>query len=85
MVQTIQGHFQAGRFVPIEKTIIPEFVEVFVVVTDKAVAKRETSKKERIDKRLEAVKSITGIIPPDFEFDLDDIRRERIEKRGLVE
>jgi len=85
MVQTIQGHFLAGQFVPTQKTAIPDLVEVFVIITDKAVVQAETSKEERIEKRLKAAEAITGIIPSDFEFDLEDLRRERIEKWGLVE
>lgn len=85
MVQTIQGHFLAGQFVPAQKTVIPDLVEVVVVITGKAVVQTETGKKERIEKRLKAVEAITGIIPSDFEINLDDLKRERIEKRGLVE
>ena len=33
MVQTLQGHFQEGRFVSSQNVAIPEYVEVVIVVT----------------------------------------------------
>jgi len=37
MVQTYQGHFQDGRFISPQSPTIPEYVEVFVVVTNKSI------------------------------------------------
>lgn len=38
MLQTYKGHFREGRFVSLQNPPIPEYVEVFVVVTDKTVS-----------------------------------------------
>ncbi|MCL2047500.1 MAG: hypothetical protein FWG87_02120 [Defluviitaleaceae bacterium] len=37
----------------------------------------------REQKKAKTLHPLKGIIPLDFKFELDDIRRERIEKRGL--
>ena len=48
MVQTFQGYFQEGRFVSPQAASIPECVEVYVVVTNKAVsAEQAESQKKR--------------------------------------
>jgi len=42
MVRTYQGYFQEGRFISPKNFSIPEYVEVFVVVTDKSVSTQES-------------------------------------------
>jgi hypothetical protein len=37
MVQTYQGYFQEGRFISSNTNDIPDFVEVYIVVTNKTV------------------------------------------------
>ena len=37
MIKTFQGHFQDGRFISPQTTVIPEYVEVLIVVTDKPI------------------------------------------------
>jgi len=85
MIQSIHGHFQAGQFVPREKIAIPDFVEVVIVITDRSVTKAESINENDATRKLKAVEALTGIIPQNFDFNLDDVRQERIERRGLVE
>ena len=37
MLQTIQGYFQEDIFIPLQQVEIPNYVEVFIVVTNKPV------------------------------------------------
>ena len=37
MVQTFQGYFKEGRFISHQTEEIPEFVEVYIVVTSKPI------------------------------------------------
>ena len=93
MVQTYQGYFQRnGQFKPLDSytTEIPKHMEVYVLVTGKPLTpptdtESDMDNMDTLEKRATAIRSLKGIIPPDFKFELDDIRRERIEKRGLVE
>jgi hypothetical protein len=55
MVKTLQGHFQEGRFISPQTATIPEYVEVFIVVTGKPIARGDVgdniSYKSRITER----------------------------------
>ena len=85
-VQAYQGYFHAGQFIPDNRRVrIPENRRVIVNVLDEEViGDIEAFDADVLAKKAKAIKSLEGIIPADFEFNLDDIRRERIEKRGLV-
>ena len=37
MIQAYQGYFQNERFIPLENVTIPENVEVYVMITGKAI------------------------------------------------
>ena len=68
-VQTYQGYFQACRFVPKKEAAIPDNVEVYVVVTEKAVPEPATlSKKQRLDFE-EFTQAISQAEPLGKEFD----------------
>ena len=47
MVQTFQGYFQEGRFVSPQAASIPEYVEVYVVVTNKAVHAEQSESQKK--------------------------------------
>jgi hypothetical protein len=81
MIQTYQGYFQNGYFIPRQENIksIPDNMEVYVVVTEKIILPLE---RKRMDKRA-IFESLKGILPPDT--DLEEARDERIRKRGLVD
>ena len=85
VIQAYQGYFREEvRFVADNSVVrIPAKKRVIVnVLDDEIVDDAKTVDKAEIEKRLEMVKSITGIIPPDV--DLDAMRAERIAKRGLL-
>jgi hypothetical protein len=58
MIQTYQGYFKDGRFIPLEpETVtIPEEVEVFVIVTGRKVptqdTEEETTKVDKIENKI---------------------------------
>ena len=85
VIQAYQGYFREEvRFVADNSVVrIPAKKRVIVnVLDDEIVDDARAVDKAEIEKRLEMVKSITGIIPPDV--DLDAMRAERIAKRGLL-
>jgi hypothetical protein len=65
--------------------MLPENTNLIIMVIDELPTVEAATQKTETSKRAKAIDSLKGIIPPDFKFNLDDIRRERIEKRGLVE
>ena len=58
MVQTYQGYFQEGRFVSPQANSIPENVEVYVLVTNKAVLVEKTL----VEKQREAFEKFVNVI-----------------------
>ena len=58
MLQTYQGYFQKGRFVPAEPAEIPDNVEVYVVVTGKEYLPSRT----RAQRQLEAFNKFVSAI-----------------------
>ena len=69
MIQTVQGYFQEGRFISPKQDTIPEYVEVYVVVTNNPVP----SEKAKAIKQRQAFERFTKIIestePLSEEFD----------------
>ena len=68
MIQALQGYFQEGRFVSAQQNAIPDNVEVYVIVTDKAVS----SAKTKVQKQRQAFenfnKAIASATPLNEEF-----------------
>lgn len=87
MLQAYHGYFKNGRFMPFETfaATIPEDVEVYITVTKKNVgATVQTIDENEIAKRREAVQSLKGIMAG-YDVDLEQIREERLSKRGLLQ
>ena len=82
-VQAYQGYFQDdGQFITLEESPveIPKHVEVYIVFTGKPVKHDNTIQ----SKRAIAIDTLKGVIPQGFDFDLDEIRHERLKARGLL-
>ena len=47
MIQTCQGYFQNKRFIPLEDVTIPENVEVYVMITGKAISSIKTKAQQQ--------------------------------------
>ena len=80
MVKTIRGHFRSGRFISAEKANIPECVEVYVIITDKAID-ADTSKAQRQRESLERLVAANAEVddePFDDEFDAILAKRTNI-------
>jgi hypothetical protein len=88
-IQAYQGYFQNGRFISPEQAAIPENVEVYIMVTGRGLSLErpeppvKKAGENEIAERMAMIRSLTGIIPPDF--DLESIKAERIAKKGLTE
>ena len=82
MVQTFQGYFQEGRFVSPQTDSIPEYVEVYVVVTNNPV----TAKKTEAQKQRQAFElfcqAISNAQPLGEEF--DKIINQGISVQGVL-
>ena len=88
MYQAYLGTVRNGQPIITETAILQEGASLIIMVVDgltKIKAKTLSSEEARKEKKTKALDSLIGIIPSGFEFDIEDIRRERIEKRGLVE
>ena len=88
LYQAYAGKILNGKPSILENITIPENTNIIIMVLDElpsiktkppslALTTKEKAKKAK------AIDSLKGIIPAEFEFDLEDIRLERINKRGL--
>jgi hypothetical protein len=90
MLQTYQGFFKNGRFMPLDisPVAIPEEMEVLITVTGRKLPAKSiekvimTAAESRLEQRREMLKSITGVIKTDV--DVKAMRAERIAQRGLL-
>ena len=58
MPQAYQGYFQEGKFISLQKDSIPDFVEVYVIVTSKILPEVETKvqkQRKAFDKFAQAI------------------------------
>ena len=88
MYQAYAGKVLDGRPALLEDITLPENTNLVIMVLDELpLLKTDAQRKKdlRNVKKAQALNALKGIIPSDFVVDLDDLRRERIEKRGLVE
>jgi len=88
MIKAYQGYFREdGRFIANNVTVkIPANRRVIInVLDDEIVEDNKADERKGIEKRRKALKAITGIIPEDFKFEIDEIRQERRMKKGLCE
>ncbi|MCL1878935.1 MAG: DUF2281 domain-containing protein [Defluviitaleaceae bacterium] len=60
MIKAFQGHFQEGRFVSPQTAAIPEYVEVFIVVTDKTVPATQANLNTQRQAIEEFTRTFTG-------------------------
>ncbi len=85
MLVGYEGRIINGQPALSETVVLPENTKIIVMV-EMPAKKAESnlqSKEERIEKRREMLKSISGIITTDV--DLEAMRAERIARRGLME
>jgi hypothetical protein len=89
MIQTFQGFFKNGQFMPLDIGVvtIPDEIEVFITVTGRKLQNIETvvltADDNKIEKRREMLKTITGVIKTDV--DVKAMKDERISRRGQLE
>ena len=81
-LQAYQGYYENGYFYTDGKKIqLPARRKMTILLEDDFIQDNKMDEQE-INKRLEMVKSLRGIIPTDI--DTDALREERITKRGLL-
>ena len=76
MLQTYRGQFQNGQFIPLEEVVIPDNVEVYVIITDNTLP----TDTPRAQKQLEAFEEFAKVISKAAPLgeDFDEILREGI-------
>jgi len=86
MIQAHQGYIKGDVQLISDKNLLIKIPinKRITILWEEEPAETKLSETEK-EKKKKAIDALTGIIPADFEFDLDDIRQERIERRGLVE
>jgi len=81
-LQAYQGYYENGYFhIEGRKIQLPVRRKMTIILEDNFVQENKTDEQE-INKRLEIVKSLRGIIPSNF--DIDALREERMAKRVLL-
>ena len=83
MIQAIQGYFQEGRFVSAHQGIIPDYVEVYVVVTNKVVPSAKTKAQKQREAFEKFNQAISSVEPLSEEF--DEIIRQSVSVQGEFE
>jgi len=86
MLQAHQGYFKADVQLISDKNMLIEIPpnKRITVIWEEETIETKLAETEK-GKKKKAIDALTGIIPLDFEFNLDDIRLERIERRGIME
>jgi len=87
MYQAYAGKILDGKPAILEDVTLPENTRLVIMVLDELPAKFKAPLGQGTGntKKAKAIDSLKGIIPADFPINLDELRRERIEKRGLVQ
>ena len=81
-LQAYQGYYENGFFYAGGRKIhLPVRRKMTIILEDNFIQENKADEQE-INKRLEIVKSLRGIIPSNF--DIDALREERMAKRGLL-
>jgi len=81
-LQAYQGYYENGHFhVEGRKIQLPVRRKMTIIFEDNFVQENKADELE-INKRLDTVKSLRGIIPSNL--DIDTLREERMAKRGLL-
>ncbi|MCL2203586.1 MAG: hypothetical protein FWB88_06575 [Defluviitaleaceae bacterium] len=81
-LQAYQGYYENGYFhIEGRKIQLPVRRKMTIILEDNFIQENKKDEQE-INKRLEIVKSLRGIIPSNF--DIDALREERMAKRGLL-
>ena len=81
-LQAYQGYYENGYFYTDGKKIQLPARRKMTIVLEGSFAQDNKTDEQEINRRLEMVKSLRGIIPSDI--DADALREERIAKRGLL-
>jgi hypothetical protein len=82
MLVGYEGQIIDGRPSIMENVVLPENAKIIVMVEMPQI-KAETVAQTDKEKKAKAINALRGIVPPDVDFTLDDVRLERIKKRGL--
>jgi len=81
-LQAYQGYYENGYFhIEGRKIQLPVRHKMTIILEDNIAQENKTDEQE-INKRLEIVKSLRGIIPSNH--DIDALMEERMAKRGLL-
>ena len=81
-LQAYQGYYENGYFhIEGKKIQLPVRCKMTIIFEDNLIQENKTDEQE-INKRLEIVKSLRGIIPSNV--DIDALKEERMAKRGLL-
>lgn len=81
-LQAYQGYYENGHFHTEGKKIQLPVRQKMTIILEGNFTQDNNIDEQEINKRLEMVKSLRGIIPPDI--DENALREERIAKRGLL-
>ena len=83
MAQTIQGYFQEGRFISPHKETIPDYIEVYVVITNRQVHTEQTKaqmQRQAFEQFTQAIKTAAPLGD-----DFDEIIKQGINVCGEVD
>ena len=83
MIETVQGYFQEGRFVSPQQDTIPDYVEVYVVITNKTVLSEKTKAQKQRQAFERFAQAIATAEPLVKEF--DEIISQGISVQGEIE
>ena len=89
LYQAYAGKILNGKPSILENITLPENTNIIIMVLDELPFIKTNPPSSAVTittekaKKAKAIDSLKGIIPAEFEFDLEDIRQERIKKRGL--
>ena len=82
MIQTLQGYFQEGRFMSTQQNTIPDFVEVYVIVTNKTIPKsKAVQQRQAFEQFIQAIESSEHPLGDEF----DEVINQGVDFCGELE
>ena len=79
MYQAYAGKVLDGKPAILEDVTLPENTSLVIIVLDELPATKtrdQFDKTEKNTKKIKAINALKGVIPANFQINLDDLRRE---------
>lgn len=85
MVKTLQGYFRNGRFVSSESVVIPDNVEVYVMITDRELQPQKTIAERQLEAFNRFISAINSMNDEIFsEEDFTELENNRADFGRVV-